>query len=319
MTRVWLDIEDLPNNEYQVGFLVENNNIVQGYEFFINDLKDVVKIIDFHHAKEVYYFDGNDSNYIFTNVIDLCQANEKTKNVYFKNVGLDYKVYLEGSKLQMTKNSDIAKAFGINVNFSRLHQPLYDIQLTYCSHHNFCIEDEQVKKDKIFNSFFVLTNKFDILWKVLKKFNVPRQFVNVKIVKPINPKNVYFVELKERSLNDKYLLLIDVVTNEHKEIDIKKHNVLDIVRLFEENFMIFTDALQHSNLSRHLWEIQYMNFETRKLNSESFSIIKDLYIFMCINISRFKLAINDFDYDKVREKLGTEITLEHLKEINKIN
>ncbi len=320
MNKMWIDIEDLSNQKYELGYIVESpNGKLRGYEFKINDLDELIKIFKDFNINEVLFFDGNDGNYIFNNIKDLAKQDEFAKNIFFKNVGLDYKVYLEGSKLQMAKNGDLAKAFGINVNFNRLHTPLYDIQLTYCAHHNFNIDNDSTRKDKIFDSFFVLTNKFDTLWKVLKKFNVPRQFVDVQIVKPTNPKTVYFVELKERSYEDKYLVFTDTISRVEKQIDINKDTIPEIIEIFEHNLTIFTDAQQQSNLSRHVWEIMYMNFETRKLNSSAFTIVKKLYIFMSINISRFKLAIDGtFDIDTIVEKLGSEITIDRLKQINKL-
>lgn len=318
MGKLWIDIEDL-NNKYEIGFIFEKNKTLKGYEFEVNEIFDIVDVLKDFNPSEVFFFDGNDTNYIFNNLINACKEDDKAKDIYFRNVGLDYKIYLEGSKLQMTKNADIARAFGINIDFSKLHRPLYDIQLTYCAHHNFKIDDEHTKKDKIFDSFFTLTNKFDILWKVLKKFNVPRQFVNVKIVKPNNPEDVYFVELKERSYEDKYLVFTKISDLQTTEMNINKENIANVVNFFKTNFTVFVDSQQQSNLSRHIWETQYMDFNTRKLNSESFAIIKDLHIFMSLNISRFKLAMDSFNFDTIKEKLGPELTLDHLKKINNIN
>ncbi len=318
MGKLWIDIEDL-NNKYEIGFIFEKNKTLKGYEFEVNEIFDIVDVLKDFNPSEVFFFDGNDTNYIFNNLINACKEDDKAKDIYFKNVGLDYKIYLEGSKLQMTKNADIARAFGINIDFAKLHRPLYDIQLTYCAHHNFMIDDEHTKKDKIFDSFFTLTNKFDILWKVLKKFNVPRQFVNVKIVKPSNPEDVYFVELKERSYEDKYLVFTKINDLQTTEMNINKENIANVVNFFKTNFTVFVDSQQQSNLSRHIWETQYMDFNTRKLNSESFAIIKDLHIFMSLNISRFKLAMDSFNFDTIKEKLGPELTLDHLKKINNIN
>ncbi len=320
MNKMWIDIEDLSNQKYELGYIVESpNGKLRGYEFKIDDLNELIKIFKDFSISEVLFFDGNDGNYIFNNIKDLAKDDEFCKKIFFRNVGLDYKVYLEGSKLQMAKNADLARAFGINVNFDKLHTPLYDIQLTYCAHHNFSIDNESVRKDRIFDSFFVLTNKFDTLWKVLKKFNVPRQFVEVQIVKPTNPQNVYFVELVERTYEDRYVIFTNSVTKQVKQIDINKDTIPEIIDIFEKNITIFTDATQQSNLSRHVWETMYMNFETRKLNTSAFSIVKKLYIFMSVNISRFKLAIDGpFDIDTVIEKLGSELTIDHLKKINKL-
>lgn len=318
MARMWIDIEDL-TNEYELGFIIEENLMLIGYEYKVTNLDDIVDVIDKYQISEILYFDGNDSNYLFNRLMEVCNSNDKTKNIFFKNVGIDYKLYLEGSKLQLAKNADLARAFGINLEFNALHHPLYDIQLTYCAHHNFNIYDEEAKKNKIFDSFFVLTNKFDILWKVLKKFNVPRQFVDVEIVKPVNPQKVYFIELKERSYEDKYIVLTNSNNlSDVMSIDITKDNINEIIRLFSSNFMIFTDAQQQSNLSRHIWEVQYLNFQTRKLNANAMAIRKKLYIFMAVNISRFKLAMPGFEFKSIIEKLGNELTLTNLKNINNL-
>ncbi len=310
MNKLWIDIEEYFNCKYHLGYLIidKQKNEIRGYEKIIGADDNIDDIILNNNISEIYIFNENDSLYLKNKLF-------KNTNCKIINVSEKYTNLLEGTKLQLTKNMDIAKASGININYDRLHNPLYDVQLSYCTYHNFKISSVDLQQDMLYDSFFALTGKFNILWSLMKTKDINLKNVDLRIIQPKKLEKRYFLDASMIMQNE--VTLIDYDTNEKIVYNLTRNNIPKFVEAMQENIIIFLEAKDQKELSFRIWTIMYED-NKRSYNHNNF--ITPLFVFLGINLARFKIRLKElYTIEYIKDFLENELSIENIKRINSYN
>ncbi len=309
MNKLWIDIEEYLNSKYHIGYLIVDNEHqeIRGCETVLGPNDNIDYIIIENNIDEIYIFNENDSSYLKNKLL-------KNINCRIVNVSDKYHHLLKGTNLQLTKNVDIARAAGINVNYDRLHNPLYDIQLSYCAYHNFKISSVDKQQDMLYDSFFVFTSKFNMFWSLIKSKDVSIRDIDLKIIRPIEYKSRYFLDCS--NLNNNEVSFIDYDTNEKTTIHLSRNTIQKLIEMFYQNIIIYVDSGSQKELSLRVWTILYE--DNKRQNDKSFKT--PLYIFLGINLARFKTRLQkEYSIDKLKQLLDNELSIENIKRINSSN
>lgn len=307
MNKLWIDVEEYLNSKYHIGYLVIDNDKqeIRGCEVVIGPNDNIDHIINDNNIDEIYIFNENDSSYLKNKLL-------RNTNCRIVNISEKYGNLLKGTNLQLTKNVDIARAAGIKINYNRLHNPLYDIQLSYCAFHNFKISTIDKQQDMLYDSFFVFTSKFSMFWSLIKSKDIRVNDIDLRIVQPKDYTNRYFLDCTNLSKNE--VTLIDFITDEKLVFHLSRNTIPKFVKMFEDNVIIYLEARDQKDLSLRLWTILY---EDNKRHAKDDNFKTPLYILFGVNLARFKIRLSDnYSIANLKRILESELSLENLKRVN---
>lgn len=307
MNKLWIDVEEYFNSKYHIGYLIVDydKQEIRGCEVVIGPNDNIDYVIENNNIDEIYIFNENDSSYLRNKLL-------KNVNCRIVNVSDKYKNLLKGTKLQLTKNVDIARAAGIRINYNRLHNPLYDIQLSYCAFHNFKISSIEKQQDMIYDSFFAFTSKYTMFWSLLKSHDVRPCDIDLKIIEPKIYKSRYFLDCSNLLKNEVHF--IDFETEDRIIFHLSRNTIPKLAQFFEENIVIFLESNDQKNLSLRIWTILH---EDNKRHNNDKKFKTPLYILLGVNLSRFKIRLVDnYSIPNLKRILETELSIENLKRIN---
>ncbi len=258
--KMWIDIEEKLDDKgiqidlMQFGIIITDNDEIKfkwesDFEQLAILKEKLLEIIEQYNVNEIFHYGGKEQTLI---------SSEKLAKKTINFINIQDKISFE-----KIKNYIFAKMLEIEIDYSKLHSPLYDIELSYESYYKYLKFDEETRKSFISNANFQLTMNF----RDIHKEKVNYSFINNNI---INNNNFWLINQELLETKDNQIVFINYMNWEQKKFDLNSYK--EIIGFYKENIVISVYGVKQQN---KISELLY------KIHSDKF------YAFETINIAKY--------------------------------